>query len=104
MQGAVAVGGNLIFNGDILMKGLGWPDVGRSGGELQNVVGALAPQVGVGSEFSDRPWAGLCDVPLKSTLEQTNNRPTNRLTDQSNRPQSTAANRPRAPALLNSRT
>jgi len=47
-QGAVAVGGNLIFNGDLLMTGLGWKAAGEA---LENVVGALAPQVRGASLF-----------------------------------------------------
>ncbi|KAI8471116.1 MAG: hypothetical protein J3K34DRAFT_238636 [Monoraphidium minutum] len=45
-NGVVAVTGNLIFNGDILMKGLGWGTGGGDGGEggLEAVVAALAPQ------------------------------------------------------------
>jgi hypothetical protein len=43
-QGAVVVAGNLIFNGDILMKGLGWRAQSAAGG-LDSVVGALTAQV-----------------------------------------------------------
>lgn len=43
------VSGNLIFNGDILMQGLGWNSGGGGGGdggELPGMVAALVPQVG----------------------------------------------------------
>jgi hypothetical protein len=57
-QGAVSVAGNLIFNGDIMMTGLGWRGQGGAGG-LDSVVGALNAQ-GPGGvvEFEDLSMFG----------------------------------------------
>lgn len=44
----MSTGGNLIFNGDILMEGLGWPGQAAGGQGLSTVVSALVAQVGEG--------------------------------------------------------
>ncbi|KAI8472387.1 MAG: hypothetical protein J3K34DRAFT_209795 [Monoraphidium minutum] len=64
-KGAVSVGGNLIFNGDIKMKGLGWGAQAAGDQGLQSLVSALVPQ-GPGGviEFEDLSLEGQLPRPL----------------------------------------
>lgn len=60
----MAVSGNLIFNGDLIMTGLGWgqgPIAGGTTPGLEAVVAALVPQVrraGAWLLVANRPTAG----------------------------------------------
>ncbi|KIY94791.1 hypothetical protein MNEG_13171 [Monoraphidium neglectum] len=58
-QGVVQVAGNLIFNGDIIMTGLGWRGQAAGGQGLQAVVSALVPLGPQGVvEFEDLTLSG----------------------------------------------